>query len=344
MVYLIDAARSQLVAATPMACRLWGLNPASQSFPVPLDHAMPGLATLRALGGGSNGAIGNARTALMLWTERGPRRWVCAIDSAGAAGGTNLLWRVVPDLMSPALFGPNERDRMSMLAHELRTPLAAIQAYAEMLLALRARAGDDVRRRAYASNIAQAVQHGLRVLGSIATSNGAATHALEDVAPLNLADVLAEVSSTISPLAEKAGARIDVHTPPQPPEVMASRLAVSQILINLLTNALRHGGREPHIRLKIGGREGGTTWIEVKDDGPGYPAALLAQAAVADAAGSLVLPSEDRSGRVGGIGLALSTALAAGCGARLKLSNGARGGACARLIFDAAGRDKPRVA
>jgi signal transduction histidine kinase len=57
------------------------------------------------------------------------------------------------------------------------------------------------------------------------------------------------------------------------PPVLADQLYLSQVLANLLENAIRHGGDT--IRVRGSERPDGLVEVSVEDDGPGVPKAAL---------------------------------------------------------------------
>lgn len=357
VVFTIDPGQRQLLAATPLARRLWGLAMAPDLLPLRLDGAMPALITLRELTQSSGGmACDVPRSQLLLfWTLRGPRRWLCQVspdtEPAGKlATGLPQRWRIVPDRSAWHAIETLEQDRLACLAHELRTPLAVIQAFADLLLELHPASGRRDRSRDYAQNIRQAARHSLDVIASLLERPQMAQPAGEPmhIEPIALAPLAAEIAERLQPLARSAGAEVVIARAPRLAPVTGSRLAVTQILINLISNAIRHAGSAPRIRIKTGGDRTGRAWIEVADNGPGLPAAVLQRFATATgaitAAEALPVEPEPAGHDTDRIGLALSQALAASSGARLALRNGERGGACIRLVFDAPQMARRQVA
>jgi two-component system OmpR family sensor kinase len=197
---------------------------------------------------------------------------------------------------------PVERDADTLreILHEIRTPLAALSALTPML--------DEQARETY-----------LSVLGHL---SGILHHALECVeyecAERECVDssgsiqVAAVVADAVL-LVEAAGSRgrffVDVDASLR---VQADRVLLAQILVNLISNAVRHSPAEAPVEVRAV-RRGGVVVISVADQGPGVPGEL---------AGRIF----ERGATFGehhgsGIGLALSRRLAEHMDGSLELSS-----------------------
>ena len=96
--------------------------------------------------------------------------------------------------------------------------------------------------------------------------------------------------------------------------------ALTRAVTNLVDNAVRHAGHEVTVAL---GHPNGTSVVEVRDDGPGFPSEVV------DHVGARFIPGAHGAG----LGLAIVEAIAGAHGGRLELSNADDGasGAIARL-------------
>ncbi|MHA7888415.1 response regulator [Roseicyclus sp.] len=113
---------------------------------------------------------------------------------------------------------------------------------------------------------------------------------------------------------------------PLPNRVQANQGMLDRIIGNLVSNALRHAQDAPVTLLVRADRQRGLEII-VRDDGPGYPAAVLDRVAHgADAAASGL-----RAGS--GLGLRIAAELSAQIGATLALANPAGGGGEGRVTL-----------
>jgi two-component system sensor histidine kinase KdpD len=168
------------------------------------------------------------------------------------------------------LAAESERLRSTLLSsvsHDLRTPLAAITGAASGLLVDPA-PGPELRRE-LASTVLEEAERLNRLVGNLLdmTRLEAGTlepkrewHSLEEV----VGGALARVERYAG------GRRLVAQVSEDLPLVPIDAVLVEQALVNLLENALRHGGAEGVV--KVSARvDAGAALVEVQDDGPGFP-------------------------------------------------------------------------
>jgi two-component system sensor histidine kinase KdpD len=91
-----------------------------------------------------------------------------------------------------------------------------------------------------------------------------------ELEPCDLGDLLAQVIRRAGPATTK---RLLVELPDSLSPVLADQIYLSQVLANLLENAIRHGGDT--IRVRASRRPDGRVEISVEDDGSGLPDSAL---------------------------------------------------------------------
>jgi PAS domain S-box-containing protein len=156
-------------------------------------------------------------------------------------------------------------DFLAMMSHELRTPMNGVLGMAHALGATRLNA---VQRR-YADTILRSGDGLMAVLNDILDLSKIEAGKM-DLAPepTDLRDLVERACGLWRPAAAEKGLSFHCEIEPEVPAwVMADPTRVRQILLNLLSNALKFT-REGHVRVRIGGRSGALS-IAVEDSGPG---------------------------------------------------------------------------
>ena len=187
---------------------------------------------------------------------------------------------------------------VTSLSHELRTPLQSITGFTESLKTLDL--SPDRRQRAL-DGISDAAAHILAIVDDVLdlarVEAGAMPIALE---PIDAATVAAAAVELVQPLAAERGIVVECVGPSA--LVSADRRRLRQVLLNLVSNALRFSpaGTVVTVRTEAAdGRSADPTRIHVIDQGPGISEDLLAR---------LFVPFDRLgadAGREGGAGLGL---------------------------------------
>ncbi len=163
----------------------------------------------------------------------------------------------------------SNRNLIGDAAHQLRTPVAAIRAQAQL-----AADEDDPERRQRIMGRILDRSVGLSRLLDQMLNRAMIIHRTdtEPRAALDLRDVALEVFEEVDAeaIAQDAAIRLDLPSAPQ--VVRGDALSLTEAGKNLLTNALMHGA--PPIRLGVV-REGGMVRLFVRDAGPGPSDAVL---------------------------------------------------------------------
>ncbi|HKU59687.1 MAG TPA: HAMP domain-containing sensor histidine kinase [Gemmatimonadales bacterium] len=165
-------------------------------------------------------------------------------------------------------------DFTSSVSHELRTPLTQILLYAETL-ELGRLAGDDERRQALGVIVQEARRLAHLVENVLQYSRAERRGTLVHPERRSLAPLAREIVERFTPLAGTASVRLRTELD----ETVLAPVdadALTQILLNLLDNAFRHGGDTGAVVLRLG-LHGTLARLEVEDGGPGVPAAMREQ-------------------------------------------------------------------
>jgi len=158
-------------------------------------------------------------------------------------------------------------------AHELRTPLAGLRMYGEMLAD---ESGDPAQHRSYARRIACEAERLGRVVANLLGFSKLERGELKlHAAAGDLGVAIRESLERLRPSLEASGARVEESICDTLPPVRFDRDAVHQILQNLLDNAARHGRStaDPPIRVEVAQGPNGPS-LSVVDRGPGVEPSL----------------------------------------------------------------------
>jgi two-component system, cell cycle sensor histidine kinase PleC len=329
---VIDAVAGLLLAANPGGWAAWGLDAATVAPPVALDSAMPALLRLREIAGG-NADTASVPEALTFWTARGGVRLVCRIAPDAAAGGIVSVRVLVPEQATRVAHCSNEPTGVAFdarLAHELRTPLSAVIAYAEILKDEHFGPLASARYKGYARDIYDSARHALGVVDSMLRSDrGGSTVPPLAMAELDPARVVESCLTVARPLAERAGLVLGVQLEPRLPRIVADELSLKQMLLNLLSNAIKFARPGDRVTVAVAAEGDAALRISVIDTGPGM---AMNGAHAPCAAASQV--DTVRSAAPGlGLGLPLSRALAAANGATLGIQSAPGEGTRATISF-----------
>jgi two-component system cell cycle sensor histidine kinase PleC len=220
---------------------------------------------------------------------------------------------------------------LASMSHELRTPLNAILGFSE-LIRDRMFGPDLPRYAAYAGDIHASAEHLLSLVEDVLDLARIETGRL-DLRPedVDLRAVADEAAAVVLPEAARRGADVAVHVRPAL-RVHADRRALRQILINLLSNAVRYGPEGAPVEVRADLR-GDRVAVHVIDAGPGVP-----QAARDRMSRPLEADRDPLVASPGGVGLGLPivAALARAHGGRVDFAERPAGGSRVTVLLPAA--------
>ncbi len=162
---------------------------------------------------------------------------------------------------------------LANMSHELRTPLNAILGFSEVILAETFGKIGSSRYQEYLQDIRVSARHLLELINDLLDLSRIEAGAVQlNETWLALADALEESAAMFRENCASGGLELSLDCPQENLSILADARALRQILINLLSNAVRHtpaGGR-----VVLGARlaEGGRLDLFVTDTGVGIPA------------------------------------------------------------------------
>ena len=165
-------------------------------------------------------------------------------------------------------------ELIALVTHELRTPLAIVRAYTDLLAdepPLRGRESRDIARRdtraAWHRATLEQVERLDRLVDSILASVRVVPEGPASVTPVDLGALIAEVAASLRPILEHHPVEImpsvRLHALADPPRLR-------QILEHLVENAVKYAPPDTAIRIDWSINEG-VVLLGVSDEGPGIP-------------------------------------------------------------------------
>lgn len=152
-------------------------------------------------------------------------------------------------------------------AHELRTPLAALKAQAQVAL----KAEQSTERHHALVKVIQSVDRSSHVVAQLLTlSRLGQEEALNDVAPIDLHKLATEIIAYLVPIALEKNIEIELAAPPASSLVLANDTALGILIRNVVDNAIRYTPENGEVKVQIL-NENDKIILRVTDTGPGIP-------------------------------------------------------------------------
>lgn len=220
-------------------------------------------------------------------------------------------------------------EMTASIAHEINQPLGAILSNAEtaeLLLDSGADRRDELRRI-----VADIRRDDLRANEVIRRLRALLSRHEAEREPTDLNQAVRDMALLLHAEVQRRGMTLDTRLAPTAQTVLADRIQIQQVLINLVLNALDamegRSAPRPTVEVAVQGMPGGSR-ITVRDHGKGIPAADLPK----------VFDSFFSTKPKGmGLGLSIARTLVEAQGGHIRAENGADGGAVFQIDFPAPG-------
>ncbi|HEY7763504.1 MAG TPA: HAMP domain-containing sensor histidine kinase [Aestuariivirgaceae bacterium] len=203
------------------------------------------------------------------------------------------------------------------MSHELRTPLNAIIGFAEMLNVLKI--AEPAKVSQYSAYIKQAAEHLLMLINGILDLSKIQAGSLTvEAEPVKFEDAIASCLMIIEGRAKEKLIDISNRVQPGLPVIHADPLRLKQILINILSNAVKFTHGKGHITIETMARPDGYVTLTITDTGLGMTPQELE---IAKRPFGQVESSLSRSNEGTGLGLPISIALVRLHGGALRIDS-----------------------
>ena len=254
---------------------------------------------------------------------------LAALNESKVPGEVRPLTRALNRLFATVRESAFAQQRfLANAAHQLRTPLAGLQAQLE-LLADDPEAGELRGRLGNIHDGARRVAHTANQLLALARADSSA-NATDDFRPLDLREICEEV---VAEQFDRALLReLDLGIEATSARIVGSRWLLRELLVNLVDNAINYTPRRGRITVRCGltkaSKESQRPFLEVEDDGPGIPKADRARVL------ERFYRAPGARGDGTGLGLAIVDEISRAHGAVLEIDEGAdEVGTCMRVSF-----------
>lgn len=213
---------------------------------------------------------------------------------------------------------------LAEIAHDLRTPIGSLMLGLQEVRATTAEpealqaASRAIADASYVGALIENLHQGARLRHGLDVREGTA----------DLRDVLSRLEVRFRALAEVQGVGLAASVPDGPVLVTCTPTLAERAIANLLQNAVTHGAKNTAAILSC---DENRFNLNILDDGPGLPDALLADLS------KRTFRDDAARGRGPGLGLAITNAVAAAAGWTIRYEPGEEGGLTVRIEGPLAG-------
>lgn len=209
---------------------------------------------------------------------------------------------------------------LANMSHELRTPLNAIIGFSEMMEKETFGPLANEKYVEYLGDIHMSANHLLEIINEVLDMSKIEAGRLElEEEDIDLAELVRSVTRMIASKAFGSGLRIVEKYEENLPRIHVDRRLMRQVLINLVTNAVKFSKKGGRIEIIIFTVKSGGICITVKDEGVGIPSDKIKQAL--EPFGQVSDRAENSHQRGTGLGLPLAKAMVELHGGELKLDS-----------------------
>jgi signal transduction histidine kinase len=181
-------------------------------------------------------------------------------------------WLIVASLNAELKLARQKTDFVSNVSHELKTPLTSIRMFSELLA--ENRVSDAAKRRSYLQIITAEAARLTRLINNVLDfSRMERGEKKYDFKPCNLTEIVRSTAETFRPHLETTGFKFDCELPSAPISIRGDADALSQIIVNLLSNAEKYSNGGKEIAIQLAQKQSPLPHAEIKvlDRGSGIP-------------------------------------------------------------------------
>ena len=226
---------------------------------------------------------------------------------------------------------------LANVSHELRTPLNAILGFSQMMSGQAPGHLPTEKYQEYSADILSSAEYLLELIDNLLQMSALETKGvLEDIGPTSLPDLFDKTETMLTAMAAKAGVALSFHAPQNIPPVLGSMRGLTQVLLNLGSNALRYTDPGGSLTITAETAPGPLVAIKVRDTGHGMSQDQLAN--LGDPFSSSHATRTDTK-RGAGIGIPLSKLLINAMRGKLTYESAVGKGTTATITLRIPGQD-----
>jgi two-component system sensor histidine kinase FlrB len=196
----------------------------------------------------------------------------------------------------------------TILAHEIRNPLATLELFAELI------ENDEDHSAQWISNLRVGIRTLSGTVNNVLSFHGSGVLKL---APVSLSTLIANAVQFVKPLAQQATISLEWFTDQRQDRLMGNESALQQVIFNLISNAIRHTPAGGKVTVTLRSEPGTATVashviVEFSDTGCGIRP---------DQMEHIFEPGFSGSGDTSGLGLAVCARIMKQHGGQISVSN-----------------------
>lgn len=178
-------------------------------------------------------------------------------------------WLVLRALRRETALARQQRNFLSAVTHELRSPIASARLYIESMQLGRA---DPARTERYLRHAHEDLGRLAHIVDDLLEGRRLAERGVQLAPePTDLSALVTREVERLRPVHAPAGAGLLLEAPAAVP-LRADPAAVARIVDNLVSNAVKYGGPQPQVQVSVRA-EGALAVLEVRDHGAGLQGA-----------------------------------------------------------------------
>ncbi len=189
---------------------------------------------------------------------------------------------------------------LATMSHELRTPLNAILGFSEVMKNEVFGTHANAAYKEYSGDIHGSGQHLLNLINEILDLSRieAGKYELNEEA-LSLAGIADDGIHMLNLRAKAKGQTIRQAFEPDLPKIWADERAIRQVVLNILSNAIKFTPQGGEISVKVGWTATGGQYVSVSDTGPGIPEDEIPVVLQSFGRGSLAIKTAEQGSGLG---------------------------------------------